>query len=386
MSFLLIDSQNAEHIELSEAGINHKAVSPMPKQAFLIDSSCHILHVDMPVKQVRQIKKALPFALEEQLACEIEESHLHYLGKEQGKAAAIAIQHTIMERIKLDYPDLNQLHFLPLMLPFKDETIGLLLMKGHALIRFSEFKATSIPLNLLAFALGKYLDEESTKQHIQLFQDDGDYSLLISQLESLGFEIKSGTSAELTLHINNQLINKKPENILSGAYHVAVKQKASKSNKFKLPLALAASLFAFSLGLNWLQASQYQSLADATKQASKQFYQTLFPDERIRGIRRQFRDKLEDTDNAGQGGSAQFTGLLAQAGSIIKQDSALSMENVRYTAKKSQLELEILANSIGQLDKLKSKLESNNLKVEIASANNVANKKVKGMLKVSHNG
>lgn len=382
MSLLLIDSKNTQHWDLDPQGLHKKTALVTPTKAFLMDTSCHILHTPVPVKQVRQIKKALPFALEEQLACEIEEAHLHYLGKSGVNAYAAVIQHTAMERLKLDFPDLTELYFLPLCLPIEKNSISICLVGAHALIRYDELNACSLPISMLAMALSQYQEHNPEQITLQFFQDGGDHDLLKSQLESLEFKIVDREIDQLSDLIDN----KSDSNLLSGPYFVAPKKILGKSNKLKLPMALAASLFVCSLIINVVQTQHFSQLASETQQASKRFYKSLFPNERLIGIKRQFRDKLDSAGGSEQGGSTGFTDLLAKAGAIIKTDDNLDMHNVRYSLKKSQLELEIWAGSIAQLDKLKQQLESNQLKVEIASANNTSAKKVKGVLKVSSNG
>jgi len=382
MSLLLIDSKNTQHWDLDQQGIHKKTALVTPTKAFLMDASCHILHTAVPVKQVRQIKKALPFALEEQLACEIEEAHLHFLGKSGVDAYAAVIQHTAMERLKLDFPDLTELYFLPSCLPIEKNGATICLIAGQVLIRYDELNASSLPISMLAMALSHYIEQNPEQTSLQFFHDNGDYDLLSSQLESLGFEINPQTIDSLSERIES----KADSNLLSGPYFVAPKKIQGKSSKLKLPIALAASLFVCSLVINIVQTQQFTQLAEQTQQASKRFYKTLFPNERIIGIKRQFRDKLESAGGSQQGGATGFTDLLAQAGAVIKSNDDLDMHNVRYSIKKNQLELEIWANSIAQLDKLKQQLEGKKMKVEIASANNTSAKKVKGVLKVSSNG
>ena len=382
MSLLLIDSKNTQHWDLDQQGIHKKTALVTPTKAFLVDASCHILHTPVPVKQVRQIKKALPFALEEQLACEVEEVHLHFLGKSGTNAYAAVIQHTAMERVKLDFPDLTELYFLPSCLPLEKNSITTCLIGDQALIRFDELNACSLPTTMLAMMLSHHIEKNPEQSTLQFYQDGGDYDLLHSQLESLGFVIQS----ESVENLIGKIETKTDLNLLSGPYFVAPKKIQGKNSKFKLPLTLAASLFICSLVINVVQTQHFSQLAEQTQQASKRFYKTLFPNERIIGIKRQFRDKLESAGGSQQGSTTGFTDLLAKAGAVIKTNNDLDMHNVRYSIKKNQLELEIWANSIAQLDKLKQQLEGKKMKVEIASANNTSAKKVKGVLKVSSNG
>jgi len=121
------------------------------------------------------------------------------------------------------------------------------------------------------------------------------------------------------------------------------------------------------------------------KTASKQYYQTLFPDETVRrGLKRMFNDKLETASPDSQS-SAGFTQILANASSQIRKNKDAQMQSVRFAANKGVLEISLLTNNIAQLDSIKQQLEKHGLTVEIASANNDG-KRIKGLLKVSNNG
>ena len=199
----------------------------------------------------------------------------------------------------------------------------------------------------------------------------------------MGLEITQVPYSDLQKHIRTQaLLN--PNNLLTGDYQVKISDDNKSQSKFNSALSLAACLLIVILGINLVSASQQNNLAGLVKNASKEFYLKLFPGERIRGIKRQFSEKLEATSSSGSS-DAYFTGILAQAASEIKKSKNAQIHSVRFTSKKGVLEVSVLTDNVAQLDGIKKNLEKNSLTVEIASANNDGNK-IKGLLKVSQNG
>ena len=124
--------------------------------------------------------------------------------------------------------------------------------------------------------------------------------------------------------------------------------------------------------------------ADAVEQASKNYYEQLFPGESAGyGMKRIFRQKLDEGELVQSGES--FTRLLSGIGNSIVAASSLELLGLRYNQSKATIEVELTAPSIAELDKLKKALEQQSYTVEIAAANNQGGK-IKGLLKVKKNG
>ena len=387
MNLVLIENIDlpvkALHEDGSIESLNEEAMSELLNPiALFIGGGINVINTPMPIKQARQIVKALPFALEEQLANDVESNHLQYIGRNNGKAYALTLRHDIMTRI-VEQCAPSKLYFLPLLLPVVSETISVLVIEGYACVRLSDLSAFSIPVDLLPLTIEKYLVDDASLQNIQISYAEEEVGLLELQLENMGLEITQVSYSDLQKHIRTQaLLN--PNNLLTGDYQVKISDDNKSQSKFNSALSLAACLLIVILGINLVSASQQNNLAGLVKNASKEFYLKLFPGERIRGIKRQFSEKLEATSSSGSS-DAYFTGILAQAASEIKKSKNAQIHSVRFTSKKGVLEVSVLTDNVAQLDGIKKNLEKNSLTVEIASANNDGNK-IKGLLKVSQNG
>lgn len=341
---------------------------------------CQVLSAQMPVKQSRQIIKALPFALEEQLANEIDHNHIQFLGREGTQAHALVCDTHIMETLIQQFnPD--KLLYLPLLLPQLEQGICVCILDGMASIRYSTYGAMNITAELLTLALEKLKIKED--MIVEFYDLDDQHNLLPLEIENLGYEVQQPERKELINHIEKASIGYQ-WNLLTGAYAKKKAPVKTKQSKLKSPLSIAAALIISVFFIQLIQMKQYQQMTELVKDASKSFYVTLFPGENVRSIRRQFRDKLEES-GSGPVTSAGFISILAAATKDISTNSNIEWDAVRFTRQKNELEVNVIVDNIAQLDSIKQKMTSNGLLVDIASATNTG-KRIKGVLKVSKNG
>ena len=387
MKILLITSETEAASVMSEDGVIHlqeqsESQDTSSPIALLMGNDCNILSAAMPTKHARQIVKALPFALEELLANDVESNHLHYIGRSNGQAHALTIQHSVIKSV-IESHKPNKLFYLPMLLPIGPDNISVLIIEGNACVRINEHLAFSVPVDFLPLALEKHLGQDEGKLNVVISYAGDKPDLLELQLENLGLNIEQTEFSKVLQHIQSQTILA-TNNLLSGQYQVKASGDKKSNSKLTAVITLAAFLFALIISINLITTSQQSNLAGLVKAASKEFYLQLFPGERVRGIKRQFAEKLDNNTATGQG-SAGFTQILAITAGEIRQSKSAEIHAVRFTAKKGTLEISVITENVAQLDGIKKKLEQKNLLVEIASANNDG-KRIKGLLKVSENG
>ncbi|MGK0446175.1 MAG: general secretion pathway protein L [Bermanella sp.] len=343
-------------------------------------SICQVLSTQMPVKQTRQIIKALPFALEEQLANEIDQNHIHFIGREGTQAHALVCDTQVMDTLISKY-DPDKVLFLPLLLPQIEQGICVCIIEGVASIRYSKFGVISVTADIVTLMLDKLKHHEKTI--VEFYDVDGDNNLLPLEIENMGYEVQQPKIDTLITYIEKSAISY-PWNLLSGPYTKKKAPVKTKHSKLRTPLAIAASLIVTIFFIQLIQMKQYEQMTELVKEASKSFYVTLFPGENVRSIRRQFKDKLEEA-GAGPISSAGFISILAAATKDIKSTANIEWDAVRFTRQKNELEINLIVDNIAQLDSVKQKMTDSGLLVDIASATNTG-KRIKGVLKVSKNG
>jgi len=346
------------------------------------DLSCQIMSTPMPVKQTRQIIKALPFALEEQLANEIDENHFHYLGKEGLNAFALVISHSEIDQIVQKF-DPDTIQYLPLMLPQIEQGICVCILDDIVSIRSTKLNALSVTLDVLTIVLEKLKSTDSTL--VEFYDLDGTHDLIALEIENLGFDVNR-PAPESLINTIEEISRKAPINLMSGPYTKKQAPVKTEHSKFKTPLFLLASLLFIIFTSNVIQLKQYQQMEALVSSASKDFYRSLFPDERVISLRRQFKDKLEES-GTGSRSSSGFVSLLGEATKQIRGLKNIEWDAIRFTRQKNELELNIIVDNIAQLDQIKQKLTTAGLIVDISSATATnTGKRIKGVMKVSKNG
>jgi general secretion pathway protein L len=105
-------------------------------------------------------------------------------------------------------------------------------------------------------------------------------------------------------------------------------------------------------------------------QMAEQFKQ-LFPDaRRVGNVRKQLESRL--LEGASANNSESFSKLFStsiQVLSGLKDYQSIVIDELRYDSQESQLELEVKAKSIDQLDQFKQAVEKAGLSAKISSAN-----------------
>lgn len=379
MKLHLFNAKSQGLQEIEQGGI-HVPDSDNSVQTLIInDTFCQVLAAQMPVKQARQIIKALPFALEEQLANEIDNNHIHYIGREGIEAYALVVEHRIMSAL-VDQFEPDAVQYFPLLLPQIEQGICVCILNNVASIRFSKFGVLSVPPDILSNTLEKL--KTDSNNIVEFYDFDDSHTLLPLEIENLGYEVQQPEKKDLLLLIEKASASYS-WNLLSGEYTKKKAKVATKHSKIKGPLAIAATLILTVFFIQLIEMKQYQQMTSLVSDASKSFYSALFPGETVRSIRRQFKDKLDEA-GAGPTASAGFVSLLASVTKDIKFDS-VEWDAVRFTRQKNELEINLIVENIAQLDSIKQKLSGSGLIVDITSATNTG-KRIKGVLKVSKNG
>jgi len=370
--FLKHEGQDLVATELEDINLKDATI-------LLMENAISSVEVVMPIKQTKQIVKALPFALEDKLATEVEDNHIQYIGSVSGKAHALVATHNLMST--LEEQGIKFATSLASSLNIQDNRPSLLSIKNDIYIKTNALYSVCVPVRLLTFTLEQLRSADKIQNELNLCEIDELDPLQKAELTNLGFELFDADTA----HVLPGLPIDKNLNLMTGPYKPKQIKTNKKPFKFKTPVAMAATVLVATLIGVSIETKQIEAKATAVKTASIDYYKRLFPNERVRerAFKRQFRDSVGDSQNIG--GSATFTNLLAKSTKEISSNKNLEIDAVRYNKSKSVLELNLIAGNVGQLESLKSTLSSKNLSVEIASANQSGGK-IKGLIKVKQNG
>lgn len=349
--------------ELAAAAKSQSVVLLLPATAVVL------LMIELPVKSNSQLKKALPFALEELLAEDVENYHLAWFRQPEGKVVVAAVSHEKLAEY-LDYCrqaeiELTAVHAETLMLPVDGGACSVLIDGEDAIVRTGPWLGGGMDTDGLPLLLDKLLEQEPENSAIQLWTAansglpslEGRQILRQPQLAPLKLyaqTYKSGTAL----------------NLLTEQY--APKAKGSNRWQQWLP-ALAMLLIAFAiqsgvlLNRYWQQQAEFQALEAQTLSLFKQ----TFPEvKRIVNAKAQADQQLAELKKNSGGTGSGFMRILYQTGELLKDQPGLHLQKLNFVNAVMQLQLNV--SDIGSLEQFKQQLQ-NSLQVKILSADNKEN-------------
>ncbi len=340
----------------------------------------------IPSRQQRQIVQAIPYAIEEELARNVDDCHFA-MGKRGGndelEIAVIdrALIQSILARLK-------EMELRPafmcvdlLMIP-NDEGTHILVddNRAHLLTADNLGFTTTMAQLPLAVSLLNETDRDNLQVHLHPEMREG-AQLCLSQIQTS--ETSSFQEHELECYPFEFMcrhFDKRQINLLQGEFKV--QQVRAKSRNSWLGVAILSCvvfvvhvLFTTAKGL-YLdeQASNYENEAAA-------LYKEVFPDDRnVRDIRRRWRGHLGGSSTE----KALFLPLFAKA--VVKiNESKLVLQNVNYNESRGDLILQLLAPRSERLVSFVESLTQDGLQAEIGTISQDENS-VRGSVKIKSSG
>lgn len=347
--------------------------------------------VSVPSTQLKQVKRALPFVLEELVTEDIESLHIataQPLKITQGQVDVAAIAHQTL----VDW--LDQLHSCGLSpdniivdvlsVPREENAISILLDGMRVLIRSGDYSGLVVSVNnfdlVFTAAIAQQLNQTdiSIKPTIKLLStaDNNDNTVLdkirsfiqTSHPECEVQETEYSESTDELLAVSGCYQGANTLNFLQGGYAVNREQQSG-WHQWRLPAAVAGiSVLAYLL-ITLASGLYFDQQAEKLERQSMALYKQLFPNERrVVSPKKQMQNHLRTSQVINEG---NFLQLLADtAGQLAGPDNgqSLTVEQMRYDGKNGQLQIEVKGQSIDQFDKLKQKLSDHGLQMDINSA------------------
>ncbi|WP_455206618.1 type II secretion system protein GspL [Kaarinaea lacus] len=363
--------------------------------------------VALPGMNKQKLLKAIPFALEEQLANDVEDNHFAIGERQQADKVNVAIVGRNI--IEMWLQGLNDVGIQPdvlttevLGIPYTDNSWTLLLKaagkqsRSKAILRNNLQAGIALDvanvLPLLRSMLevvaaqnhrpGKlnvivcdsqsiHPDADSSSQQNTLQSTAGELDAVVSQLESLANKLEYDLEVfhpeqPFLEYLAQQFDESKCINLLQGDY-----SRRERMEKLLRPWIPAAAIAAIWLLLQvGLMIFDYQKLAAKDRalraQITEVFRQT-FPDSKnIVDPKAQMEQKLSELRKQANQGADMFI-LLAKAGEVLSDTDTLLIRTLRF--KEETLDLDFEISDLQSLDELKVRLiNETNMEVDIQSA------------------
>lgn len=326
----------------------------------------------VPAQTRKQAQQAVPYALEEQLAADVES--LHFALGERGAGGRYATDVVARARMDAWLTRLEQAGIEPNLLaselhalPWQDGQWTLLYTPSGALLRTGAHAGFALDADNLHPLLDAALAEagEQKPAVVRVIHYSGHNLDLRELAATWGFELQEQTRHDDPLALFAQHFDETHAvNLLQGAY-----SRAGQLGKLWRPWRLSAALLgvwlAFQIGVTLFDTVRLTQQSRQLKAEAEQVFRGAFPDARLTGDLRQLMEsKLKELRRQGQG--SVFLDLLARAALPLKQNPDVKLRGVSY--KEQVLNLDIEIRDLQALDQLKQQLADAALAVETLSA------------------
>jgi len=349
--------------------------------------------ISLPGNQTRFIQQALPFAVEEQLAQDVDKVHI-VLGEKntKGEFFVVNIDRDLFsfyfDLIKDELPSyqLKGIHLDSDLLPINDESLVICISKEITLLKNKDLRSIRTSTqNLLPYLDSLFLgqiDEESDEGElfaVKIFIEEdaqNNAAMLIAQIEqypNIAIEKEVIQLSEFELICQNQLHRGvKALNLCQGDYKVQ-SETNSLWKKWRAVALIAGIGFLLQLGVFIGKGMHYELKAESIGLQALAEYQKIVPNSKrvtVAKLPRIIKGKLNQK-NVGKSVDLGFLALLGDTGFQYQQSTdqqKLKFNSINYNQQRGELLIEMRAESYDQLERLQKSIVSAGLAAKISSA------------------
>ena len=344
---------------------------------------------DIPAKQSRYIQQALPFAVEEQIAQDIDTVHLA-LGRHTDEGYRVAaIDEERMERwvglfsdwehARLDaiYPDAS-------LLPVTEGGWSVCLDGEIALMvsdRGEWLSMHSANLGMFAHTLAVPPSEEVVAEvPVTLYATEQEFDAqptIVSDLKSPGrLTVRRETlelmPLELLAHAHHHHLSQ-PINLCQSRFSNRAKTE-SPLKPWKPLIAVAAVWFGIQVALEVGMGFYYERKADDLQERAMAVYREAFPGDRrthAGNVRRVIQGQLRVAGSEGPDlGFITLMKYTGQENSELPSGQSVTFNSVNFSRSRGELVVDVRADSYDRLSALRNGLANQGLEAEIGSVVN----------------
>ncbi|MCQ8103509.1 type II secretion system protein GspL [Methylomonas sp. SURF-2] len=334
-------------------------------------ASILLLQLDLPLRGAGQIAKALPYALEDSLALDVEAYHFSWCrAARDGAIAVAAVDRQAMTacmarfaaaglRLSMALPE-------PLLLPWHAGECAMLLEGGSGVCRFGAWLGGGGEADLCGVLLEKLHADGQLRGSLQLWSAPGG-----ADFGPLPVEVQAREWREPLALYAEQWRAATGLNLLVGAY--APPSRRSGSLKAWLPAALIllAALLAQLAGQWNLQRLQQQQL-QALEADSEALFRQTFPEvKRLVNIKAQADQQLQALHEQSRHNAGGFLALLHVAGGPLMEAPQIRLQGLQFDGE--VLRIKLLAPDAAGLEQFKDRLSGEGgTQADIVAATGVA--------------
>ncbi len=374
--------------ELSEAASNHRTV-------VLLNSQClHINQLQLPTQNLQKMLKAVPYAIEEFIAEDIENFHFVIAkNKHNSLMAVVGIDKITLQNIIQIFQEANITleKIIPdvLCLAANGQQWVCLNYLDTSYLQTDTLNGMALSHDVLPYILNSKLQDETQNlpEKILLFTEQENTAAFDQlQLNNLSNGVK--------LEKIDIVYNKHPLVVFCGHYKQALplnllqnefknkRKSAVLWQHWRLAASLAAIWLVLNLALTSFQYTQIKSANNITKAKIEQVYKKTFPkSQKIINPRVQMEQKLKELRSGTGNSNNGLIFLLAESfGTLSSDKNNITLQSLTF--RNNRMDVGLDSNNLQAIENLNKSLNSNNkIKSEIISSSSEKDK-VKGNLRI----
>lgn len=387
--WLVVDGVGASSDDVHTGTLVEAAASAAGRRVIVLASGNDVVlaQPELPVKNQAKLAQLVPFALEEQLAGDVEDHHFaigkRSLGSTTTPVAAVlrTRMEAMMESLLAAGIAAEAMYSDTSVLPVTTNGLTILVDNGRILTRRGEGPAVLLDVDPLIEGLQLALASGTdSREHVIIYMRPQEYEADQELIEGLreftaSLQIRLLTEGPLPLLAANAITHP-PVNLLQGKYAVRSPLNIS-LRQWRIAAALGGILVAMNLGINgyrlWKLSGEEKQL---DTHISQLFSQTM-PGVKAGDIRSQVQSRLNNL-RAG-GGSNSLLQSLAGVGAALSQTPGTRIETLAYRG--NSMDLRIDAPDVGTLDRIQHIASEHGMTAEIQGAS-PRDKRIEGRLKL----
>lgn len=345
--WLPANASAGRYLELSDCAA---ALSGRPQALVLPAECCSSFAVSLPTEKARWLRKALPYAMEEFLAEDVEQMHLA-LGErmEDGRHRVIAVKSETLsawlEQLSDQGLKVEAIYLDADLLPRKNSQ---LLVAGERILigGAGQVRMACLAENWSGLVIGCSVPVHAYGTSNERPLAGIDYQVLECAYRMLA-------------EGRNEAVN-----LAQGAFSL---RPVHGMGIIKPISAVAAFWLALQLTFNFVQGWQLRTHGDLYAAANREIYQELFPEEqRLVNLRAQFDEHLRRSENLQ--GEAGLMRVLNQVATAIDEVAVVRVQQFEYREEGDELSMQIDTDEFSSLELFRDHLIKSELSVRIASA------------------
>lgn len=379
--WLVVDGSGARRGNVSWGSLRDAAAQATNRKVIVLVPGTDVLLAEpvLPLKSSgAKLAQVVPFALEEQLAADVEDMHFA-VGKRDKRpgtpVAAVSHAHMAEWNAALQSAGLltDTMYAETAVLPTVAGAVAVLIDGKRVYVKRENQPGAVIDVDPLIEALQLALASgEESREHVTIFVTEEDYERERELLEGLreftaSLQLKLLPDGPLPLLAANAAEGASI-NLLQGKYAVKTKLNVSFA-PWRYAAVLAALFFATHVGLKTWQYVHYKKVESQLDAQIAETYQQALPGSPVPPpleARRQVEQVLGQLRGTGPTGSGILT-TLAMLSEAMAQAPNTDIEALSY--RNNVTDLRVLAPSVDVLDRIRQVAGERGVTAEIQSAN-----------------